>query len=86
MQTGTDEGTAHTFARLRRRVAVIDDKVEQVAEVVVASPAVQLFPLVGAHEPEKLSFGMLLMPVFSNAPAPAGGGKLQIQLAYSRPG
>ena len=75
MVAGDEHGT-HAGAGLRGRVAVVDDKGEVFAEVVETRPAVQLFPLVGAHEPEQLCFGVLQVPVLSDSPAPAGRGKL----------
>ena len=78
MHAGADEAATHPGARLRGFPAVVDDEVKVLAEVVVAGPAVELFPLVGAHEPEKFASGVLLMPEFGNAPAPAGWGKLEV--------
>ena len=86
MHAGADEAAAHPGAWLWSFSAVVDDEVQQLAEVVVAGPAVKLFPLVGAHEPVYFGSGMLLMPVFSDAPAPAGRRKLQIELTHARPG
>ena len=51
MHTGADEGAAHSWAGERFLFPVVDDEVELFAEVIVAGPLVQLFPLVGTHEP-----------------------------------
>ena len=59
-----DEGGSHSLSRLRRCVAVVNDEVELLAEVVVARPSVQLLPLVCSHEPIKLGMGELPVVVF----------------------
>ena len=86
MHAGADEAAAHPGARLRGFPAVVDDEVKVLAEVVVAGPAVELFPLVGAHEPVQPGFRMGGEVVLHEAPAPAGGRQLQIQLRDICPG
>ena len=42
-------------------------------QVIIPGPAVQLFPLVGPHEPEQFRCGVSGAVVFYQSPAPAGG-------------
>ena len=51
MQPGADESAAYSGAGLWGLAPVVDDEVQQFTEIIVSGPAVQLFPLVCAHEP-----------------------------------
>lgn len=52
VQLCADEGAADSVSGVGCCVAVVDNEVQQLAEIIKPGPAVKLFPLVGAHEPE----------------------------------
>ena len=73
-QVAADEDGAYVFAGLRGGAAVVYDEGEVLRQVIIASPLVQLFPLVRAHEPVKLLLRVGGVAGFHQAPAPAGRG------------
>ena len=82
MHARVDEGAANPGAGAGGLLPVVDNEVQQFAQIIKPGPFVQLFPLVRAHEPVELVGGVLVVPVFGYAPAPAGRGELQVQLTY----
>lgn len=77
----SDNGVAaDSRAWLGGAATVVDYEVEVRDEIVVACPAVECFPLVGAHEPVETGGGMKGAEVLHNAPAPAGWREREVEV------